>query len=91
MEMTNHPEESRVPQPEVLEALLARCRPEIERLFQRHWVSAEEAEMLLDEVLASLLMRWDRTGDPAPWLLAALDKAIRSRLLVPVFGDDAPA
>lgn len=79
------------PQPEILEALFGRCRPEIESLFRRHWVSADEADALLDEALESLLARWDQLDDPAAWLLAALDKAIRCRLLIPAFGDDAPA
>lgn len=79
------------PQPEILDALFRKCRPEIESLFRRHWVSEDEADMLLDEALAGLLSRWDRIDDPAAWLVSALGRAIRSRLLLPVFGDVASA
>ncbi|HYU35469.1 MAG TPA: hypothetical protein VEW48_25225 [Thermoanaerobaculia bacterium] len=83
--MTEHRE---LPEPEVLERIVQGCRPELEVLFRRHWVSEEEAGELLDEVLVNLLLRWDRLEDPAAWLLRSLERAIPCRLLVPLFAED---
>ncbi len=71
--------------PEMIAEILARCRPDLEKLFQRHWVSGEEADDLLDEALLSLLMRWGRLSDPSLWLLRTVDTAIQRRLLIPLF------
>jgi hypothetical protein len=82
MESTNGRE---TPAPGIIEEVLARSRPDLERLFQRHWVTAEEAEDLLGEAMTSLLLRWGRLGDPALWLVRTVDAAIQRRLLIPLF------
>ena len=79
-----------MPQVAVVEELIARCRPDLEKLFQRQWVSADEAEELLGEALTSLLMRWGRLGDPALWLLGVVDRSIQRRLLIPLFRSPSP-
>ena len=65
--------------------ILARSRPELESLFRRRWVTAEEAEAILDEALTHLLLHWDRTDDPAPCLPAIAERIIRLRLESPLF------
>jgi hypothetical protein len=87
MEKTGLSREPNVPSPEAVAELFAQARPELEALFRRHWVSEDEAEMLLDEALTLLLLRWDRIADPRQWLRGTLDKAIRSRLLIPQFAN----
>ena len=87
MEMTDHREPS---QAEAVAQLVARCRPDLETLFRRHWVSDEEAGELLDDALSCLVVRWSRLDDPAPWLLRTLERAIACRLLLPLFGEDRP-
>lgn len=74
---------------EVLTELFARTRPEIERLFRQSHVSPEEAEMLLDDTLATLLLRWDHLTDPEQGLLERLRTAMRVRL-APVREEDIP-
>ena len=74
-----------MPPAAVVEQLVARVRPELEKLFQRDWVSEEEAEELLDEALLSLVMQWGRLGDPSLWLVGVVDRAIQRRLLIPLF------
>lgn len=76
------------PTAEALAELFARARPELESLFRRRWVSAEEAEAVLDEVLTSLFLHWNRIGDPAPRLPAIADRIIRMRLEAPLLLDD---
>jgi DNA-directed RNA polymerase specialized sigma24 family protein len=71
--------------PEIIAEVLARTRPDLEKLLQRHWVSEKEADDLLDEALLSLLMRWDRIIEPSLWLLRTVDRAIQRRLLIPLF------
>ena len=73
------------PTSDMLEEVLARARPDLEKLFQRDWVSEDEAEELLDEAVLSLVMRWDRLDDPRLWLVGAVDRAIQRRLLIPLF------
>ncbi|HKH43111.1 MAG TPA: hypothetical protein VKM72_00420 [Thermoanaerobaculia bacterium] len=90
MDMTMHEGDPQAPEPGKVKELLTQCRPEIEALFRRHWVSEEEAEDLLDSVLLTLLVRWDRIIDPAAWLLRSLEKSIRTRLLLPIFGPGDP-
>ena len=85
MDMTNAWE---MPTAEALAELLARSRPELEALFRRRWVSAEEAEEILDEALTSLLLHWNRTDDPAPRLPAIADRIIRIRLEAPLLLED---
>ena len=68
------------PTAEALAETLARSRPELESLFRRRWVSAEEAEEVLDEMLTGLLLHWNRIDDPAPRLPAIADRIIRMRL-----------
>lgn len=77
--------EHRVPPDAVVGQLIARSRPDLEKLFQRHQVSAEEADELLEEALGSLILQWDRLGDPSLWLLGAVDRALQRRLLIPLF------
>lgn len=60
-----------------LDALLAKVRPEMARLFLRHGVSAEQAARLAAEAWRSYLFRWDRVRNPEWWLLDWLEKAIR--------------
>ena len=90
MEIRMHQGEPQAPEPEKVKELLAKCRPEIVALFQRHWVSAEEADEMLDVVFTTLLVRWDRITDPQAWVRAAVDKAIRTRLLLPIFRPGGP-
>jgi DNA-directed RNA polymerase specialized sigma24 family protein len=68
------------PRVEVVNELFARSRPRLEDLFRRHWISEDEAEEILDEALVSLLVRWDRIGDPEPRLLGVVERAILHRL-----------
>jgi hypothetical protein len=82
--------EPRTPDPEIVRALIAKTQPEITALFQRHWVSPEEADQLFDEILPILLARWDRLENPATWLVRTVDKAIRARLLIPLFQESDP-
>jgi hypothetical protein len=83
MESTN--EQGIASAPEMIGEVLARCRPDLEKLFQHHWVTEEEAKDLLDEALISLVMQWGRLGDPALWLVGSVDRAIQRRLLIPLF------
>jgi len=78
----------RTPTAEALAELVARSRPELEALFRRRWVSAEEAEAVLEEAVASLLLHWDRVDDPAPRLPVLADRIIRIRLESPPLLED---
>lgn len=60
--------------------MLGQSRPELEDLFRRRWVSAEEAEAVLDEAMPHLLLHGGRIGDPALRLPAIADRIIRMRL-----------
>jgi DNA-directed RNA polymerase specialized sigma24 family protein len=90
MDTTIPLDEPWAPEPEMLTAAFAKARPEIEALFRRHWVTPEEAEELLDEILTLLLVRWDRIIDPTTWLVRTVDQAIRTRLLIPLFRENDP-
>jgi len=59
-----------------LQRLAVRLQPKILRLFQRHEVSRETAELLLTAALTRLLYRWDRVRDRERWLLSALRKGL---------------
>lgn len=67
------PEKPRVPASEVIEALLAKVRPEAEVLFRRHGLSSEQAAESLEAALQTLIYRWSRIADPGRWLLQALE------------------
>lgn len=87
MDLQNDPG---TPRAEVLNDLFARARPGLESLFQRHWISEEEAEEILDEALVSLLVHWDRIGDPEPRLLRVVEKAILRRLVLTFSEEETP-
>jgi hypothetical protein len=72
------PEKPQVPDPEGVEALLAKVRPEAEVLFRRHGLSSGQAEECLEAALRMLVYKWSRIADPGRWLLQALeDEAAR--------------
>lgn len=62
-----------------LRRLVDRLRPKIARLFERHGVSAAEAESRVTEALARLSYQWDRVRDRERWLLTALEKGLAAR------------
>jgi len=68
------------PQTAEVEQLLAQSRPELVDLFRRRWVSAEEAEAVLDEAVTHLLLRGERIDDSVSRLPAIADRIIRFRL-----------
>jgi hypothetical protein len=62
-----------------LKRLLDRLQPKIARLFERHGVSALEAERRVTEALTLLSYRWERVRDRERWLLDALRKDLAAR------------
>ena len=76
------------PTAEALADLFARSRPALEDLFRRRWISAEEAEAILDEVVTELLLHWHRIDDAAPRLPPIADRIIRVRLESPLLPED---
>lgn len=74
---------------EALTEIFARTRPEIERLFRLNHVSPEEAEVLLDDTLTCLLLRWEHLTDPEQGLLERLRASMRVRLR-PVWDEEPP-
>lgn len=78
------------PTAEALAEILARSRPELEELFRRRWVTADEAEAILDEAVTRLLLHWNRTDDPAPRLPVIAERIIRLRLESPHLLEDDP-
>jgi hypothetical protein len=64
------------PTQDELRRLVDRLRPKITRLFERHGVSAADAESRMTAALARLSYRWDRVRDREGWLLTALEKGL---------------
>ena len=59
-----------------LEKLLRNLGPEVARIFQRHGISEEEAQLYVGEVLAELARKWERVKNRERWFLRAMaDKA----------------
>lgn len=87
MDLQNDPG---TPRAEALSDLFARARPGLESLFQRHWISEEEAEEILDEALTVLLVSWDRIADPEPRLLRVVERAILRRLVLTFSEEKSP-
>jgi len=70
--------------PEVLEsvtAVISTLAVEIDALFSRYHLSAEEAAELLREILFLAIYRWDQIASHEIWLLATLRRACVRRLL----------
>jgi hypothetical protein len=59
-----------------LRRLVDRLRPRIMRLFARHGVPREEAEMRVTAALIRLSYHWDRVRDRERWLLTELQDAL---------------
>ena len=55
-----------------LELLLRNLGPEVARLFQRHGISEEEAQLYVGEALAELARKWDRVKNRERWFLRAV-------------------
>ncbi len=65
---------ARGPTQDDLQRLFNRLRPRIARLFDRHGVSTDEAELRVTKALVWLSYRWDWVRRRERWLLAALKK-----------------
>jgi hypothetical protein len=55
-----------------LEQLLRNLGPEVARIFQRHRVSEEEAQLYVGEALAELARKWGRVKNRERWFLRAV-------------------
>jgi hypothetical protein len=75
---------------ETLPGLIGRLSGQIEPLFDRFGIQAEEAGEILREVLLLLVYRWDRIENRDQWLLATLERNCQRRRRQPVPARTAP-
>jgi hypothetical protein len=57
--------------------LVARLRPIIELLLTSHAVPADEAAVLVEELLRTLKLKRDNIADPEAWFIASLHRALQ--------------
>ncbi len=55
-----------------LELLLRHLGPEIARIFRRHGISEDEAQLFVGEALAELTRKWGRVKNRERWFLRSL-------------------
>ena len=57
---------------QVIETLLGELRPRLQQILWHYEIPAQDAEDLVQEILISLVRRFDSVRDPEAWLVTAL-------------------